>query len=48
MSSLRCIERRFQRNPESAAVYDQGILKLEKSGYISEGIIVSPSQSRGA
>lgn len=34
MSSLRCIKRCLQRNPRSAAVYDQEIAKLEKSGYI--------------
>ncbi len=34
MSPLRGIERRLQRNPESAAVYDQEIAKLEKAGYI--------------
>ncbi len=36
MSPLRGIERRLQRNPESAAVYDQEISKLEKAGYISK------------
>lgn len=36
MSPLRGIEHRLQRNPESAAVYDQEIAKLEKSGYISK------------
>lgn len=34
MSSLRCIKPCLQRNPRSAAVYDQEIAKLEKSGYI--------------
>ncbi len=36
MSPLRGIERRLQRNPESAAVYGQEIALLEKSGFISE------------
>ncbi len=36
MFPLRGIERRLQRNPESAAVYDQEISKLEKAGYISK------------
>lgn len=36
MSSLRCIERRLQRNPKTAAVYNQEIAKLEESGYVSK------------
>lgn len=36
MSSLRCIERRLQRDPKTAAVYDQEIAKLEESGYVSK------------
>lgn len=36
ISSLRCIERCFERNPKAAVVYDQEITKLEKSGYISK------------
>jgi len=36
MSSLRCIEQCLQRNPKTAAVYNQEIAKLEESGYVSK------------